>query len=243
MQVGLLMASVLGATAISGEVQRSGLYGWGLTLEAPIVGVITGIGTKSTIGWGYNLGMGVAWEVTPRLTLRAYGASGRTYGGQARVRYVDNVATGEHADPASVQDAEWLQLEAGAGAAWYFREMLRQWAPYVGGDLGISFSGFDFRFDDSLSFLEGGEAAKAGDCSEVGCESTHDGRSLGWLATIRAGMRFELSKWMSSQAEMALSYTRSWDQEISDTIPNRDVRTAREHVVLLRMTFTLRLGL
>ncbi len=225
------------------ELKRSGLYGWGLGLELPMVGLTTGAATKSRVGWGYALGAALSYELTPHWLGRLVVSGGATYGGQARVSYLENVATGERTH--THQAADWLSVETGLGAAYLFRDSKRPWTPYVGGDVLFNFAGYDFKLDESLVSLEEPDQGDVLErCTGEVCRSTiHDGLGFGWAAAVRGGVRLELASWLATQSELALVYTRTGREQISNTVDNRDVRTAGEDVWLIRWTFSVRLGL
>jgi hypothetical protein len=242
---GVIVATALAAAAPSAApvLERSGLNGWGIGLELPMVGVMTGAAQKSRFGWGYTLGGALSWEVTPWVETRLYLSGGQTFGGSARVRYIDNVSTGARKAPA--QPAEWVGAEIGVGGAYLFRDIERQWTPYIGVDLAATFAGYTFTLEDDLASLEGFDRGDAFErCTGEECAiETHDAIAADWLATLRGGVRLELADWLATQVELALSYTRNWNREISNTVGQLDVRTAREHILVIRSTFTVRLGL
>ncbi|MEE8408860.1 MAG: hypothetical protein V3T05_04585, partial [Myxococcota bacterium] len=176
------------------EAMKSGLFGWGLGLEIPTFGVMTGMGKLSRPGWGYWLAGALSWEVTPKHLVRLYGSAGQTYGARAGVRYLDSVNT--QTEARSGQSAEWLGMEAGIGGVYLFRSVDRAWTPFVGGDLGYAFLGYDFTFDDALEEIE---AIDTGDafrqCLDPECRSDqHDGLAFGFVGTLRLGMRLELTR-------------------------------------------------
>jgi hypothetical protein len=226
------------------KLQRSGLFGWGLGLEAPMVGVMTGIAQRSDPGWGYWLGGALSWEANPRFLLRLVGAVGQTYGGKAGVRYIGNVQTSELTR--SGQPAELLAAELGLGGAYLFRSVERAWTPLVGIDLGYAFYGYDFALDDTLEEEIG--AVDVGDafrqCTDAACRSDqHDGMMFGPTVTLRGGVRLELTRWLASQTEIALTYLSLREERISNTVLSRQVTTAPESILMVRMLFTVRMGL
>jgi hypothetical protein len=237
------LALVLVAAPANRTLGRSGLWGWGLGVEAPLVGVLTGVGTKSFAGVGYNLGGALSWEATPRILLRVYGQGGETFGGTARLRYVADVAAARPGR--SDQPAHWLGAELGLGGAYLFREPSRAWAPFVGVDAGLTFAGYDFYFDESVAELESIDVGDAvNQCTGEECRSAiHDALQLGFVAGVRGGVRFELASWLASQVELAVSYVPTGDERVSNTVLNREVRSAPEGVFLVRGTFSVRLGL
>jgi hypothetical protein len=235
----LVLATVAAEPAAS-ELSRTGLYGWGLGLELPAIGVITGVAEKSSVGWGYTLGGGVSWEVTPRTSVRLLVAGGRTYDGQARVNYLENVSSEQRAS--SQQRADWIDLEVALGGVYTWRSGLRSWAPYAGADVAFFFSGYDHYFDESPAQLMGTEGADG--CVVSDCPAqTQSGLEPGVGATVRAGLRLDLASWLATLAELSVSYRRVGDESVVNTLVIRDVRTARESVFLVRATFSMRLGL
>jgi hypothetical protein len=236
------LLAVVVSTTPTPELERSGLWGWGLGLELPMVGVITGAAEKSTVGWGYTLGAGLSWEITPTILTRVFVAGGQTYDGEARVSYIDDVAGEQRAS--SPQAADWVDLEVGAGGAYMWRAAGRRWAPYAGADVTLRVSGYDFYFDETLAQLRTQDLSDTDPCVGTNCEvETNSGLEIGVGATLRGGVRLELADWLATLAELSVSYRRVGDEPIENTLIARDVKTARESIFLLRATFTVRLGL
>lgn len=237
-----LLAVMVSTTPATPELERSGLWGWGLGLELPVVGIVTGVAEKSTVGWGYTLGAGLSWEITPTILTRVFVAGGHTYDGEGRVSYIEDVAGEQRAS--SPQAADWIDLEVGVGGAYMWRGAGRRWAPYAGADVTFRMAGYDFYFDDTLVQLRTQELSNLDPCVGPNCEvETNSGLELGVGATLRGGVRLELADWLATLAELSLSYRRVGDETIDNTLLARDVKTARESVFLVRATFTVRLGL
>jgi hypothetical protein len=237
-----LLVAVVSSAPATPELERSGLWGWGLGLELPAVGIVTGVAEKSTVGWGYTLGGGLSWEITPTVLSRIFVVGGQTYDGEARVSYIADVAGRQRAS--SPQAADWVDLEVGVGGAYLWRAAGRRWAPYAGADVTLCYSGYDFTFDDTLAQLRTQELGVEDPCVGPNCGvETNSGVELGLGATVRGGVRLELADWLATLAELSVSYRRVGDEAIDNTLIARDVKTARESVFLVRATFTVRLGL
>ena len=52
------------------DAPKSGLWGWGLGLDVPMTGILTGNATSSTHGLGYTLGVGLGYEVVRGWVIR-----------------------------------------------------------------------------------------------------------------------------------------------------------------------------
>lgn len=216
------------------RAERSGLFGWGLGIEIPMVGVLGGIGSISSVGAGYTLGAGVSWEATPAITVRVYGTWGQTRRGNAQVSF------GKAGDRiASFQSAEWFDFSLAAGGAYFFRSWHPAFAPYFGADLGITLvHGFEYRFDDSLKDLIADP-----DQSTQFDNGRLFGRSIGLTGGGRIGVRLDLTEWLATLSEVSVTYVRNGNDRINNTLNGPDVRTVAENVFLVRGTFTVRIGL
>ncbi|MBI5508365.1 MAG: hypothetical protein HY903_06400 [Deltaproteobacteria bacterium] len=230
------------APATNGEIGKSGRNGWGLGLEAPLVGVLTGAAKHSRLGWGYTLGGAVAYEVTPAVLIRLTVRGGQTYNGRANVSYVE---TGHSAPSEAALDAEWAMIEAALGGAYLWREVARGVAIYAGGDAGARFGGYNFHFDDRVASLAAVDIGNIlSRCTAASCKSTiHDAIGLGFTGSVRGGVRLDLAPMLMAQPELALTYTRTNADRVSNTVETRDVRGVAEHALLVLVTFTVRLGL
>lgn len=228
------------ASAPAAAGRRSGLYGWGLGLELPMVGVNTGLASHSSVGWGYTLGGALSWEVTPRVVARLFVSGAESFLGESTVSYVEGLE-----ERRAKQPADWVGAEIGLGGAYQWSGLGRSWAPYVGGDVGLAFSGFFFELDDehqSLRAIDIGDAFSR--CIDEACRNiSNDGLSLGFTAGVRGGVRLDLVSWLATTAELGLMYQRLPEERVSNTVAARDVRTLPENVLLARLTFSARLGL
>ncbi len=226
--------------AAAGEPARSGLFGLGLGLEAPVVGVLTGKGERSDLGSGYTLGAALSWEATPAWVVRLAVQGGETYGSRAPVRYREGDAVVQRR-----QNAEWFGAGAQLGVAYQFLDEARQWAPFAGAEVGYHFAGYNFRFNEELrAALEPPAARATFDCRGDACLSDlHDGAALSWNAGLRAGVRYQMLRWLSTIADLSVSYAPLVGERISATLSARDVRAVPERLWLVRGTFAVRVGL
>lgn len=240
--VGLTLACALGAALgvgpetasttlapVGHEPGRSGLLGWGLGLELPMVGIMTGAGADSAPGWGYTLGASLAWEATPAWLVRLTASGAESYGARASVRY--EAVSGATTDRA---DADWSGLGLALGVAHLWREAGRTWTPYAGGDAGITFGGYSYRF-----------AKTDPACADPNtCETdVHSGSTYGWSAALHSGVRLEMLSWLATQAELGLTYSPVLREDVSNTPRMLAVRSIAEGVWLARATFAVRLAL
>lgn len=225
----------------SSTPERSGYWGLGLGLELPNTGLATGVAQKSRVGWGYQLGGAIDWEMTPALLVRGSYSYFSTSRGRASLTYV---AQGERTSVK--QRADWLGAEFDLGVAYQFLTYA-PWIPYVGLDLGIlGFRGYDYHFNDETRALESVDAGCLVNSNSSACnQNQHDGLELRWLssASVRGGVRFNLTKWLASYGELSASYLRLGDERISNTLVARDARAKADHLVLFRALVGLRLGL
>jgi hypothetical protein len=243
--VALLAWLSVAAPDVGAASQRSGLYGWGLGLELPVVGVMSGLAAKSRVGWGYTLGGAVAYELTPCILGRLYLGGGQSYGARAPIRYIPNVQTQPDQRDQKKVDARWNQLEVTLGGAYFFRSPDRAWAPFVGLDGGVRYGGYDFHFEPAVENLEATAVADpASQCVDTACRSkVHEAMGPGLEAAIRGGIRLDLASWLLAEPELQVVYTRAGRDVVSNTVVNRDVRGVREDVWLVRATFCVRVGL
>jgi len=222
---------------------RSGLYGLGLGLEVPMVGIIAGVGEKSRPGAGYNLGVSLTWESTPWLLLRISCAGGRAFGGRASLTYEEG---GRHFTVA--QDVDWLNYQAGAGIAYLWRGSALGIVPYIGLDGAIVYSGYRFLLDGTYSDRLADPTAPG--LRTPACEVEHrcsddiyEALSYGFSAEARLGVRLPILVWLSTQAELAASYTPLASQSLENTLTSLKARSLRDALWLVRATFSVRLAI
>lgn len=222
------------ALASSATPARSGLSGLGLGLEVPLVGIATGVGTRSHLGWGYTLGGALSWEATPHILLRLGGASAQTFGARAPVRYLDSQQT-----VTSRVNADWAAFELFLGGAYLWNEGDRPWTPFAGADVGATFAGFNYALKNDLATLK-----TQGDPSVFDPTPTqiNDSARVGWEARLRGGVRLSLLRWLQTIAELSLTYMPAAAEPVSNTVTSRTVRSAPEHWWIVRATFAVRLG-
>jgi hypothetical protein len=199
-----------------------------------MVGVLTGVASKSRIGAGYTIGAALTYELWPTLMLRTYATWGQTHQAAAAVRYQ---RSGQQLE--TMQTAEWLNFELGLGAAYLFRSFDPVWVPYVGVDVGATLvDGFEYRLDETLKDLI----------------YNHDqwmqfdngrllGKGISFVGGVRTGMRVELSSFLASQLDLWVSYTYNGGERIHNTLGGPKVESAQEHVWLVRTTFSVHIGL
>ena len=216
-------------------VKRSGVLGYGLGLEIPMVGVVTGVGTSSRPGAGYNLGAALSWEFLPTVAARLFVSGGETYAARAKVQYLEP-QTGETVESPR-QAAEWLGLEVGAGVSYLFRRANRGWIPFVGLDGSLSFHGYHYDFDGEVA-----EKLVSVDADSPSAVAMPEDVALGWRASVRSGIRLELMSWLQTSFELSLSYVDLGAETITDTKTARQVQAAPEALVLTRLIFSVWLG-
>lgn len=211
------------------ESNTLGLYHWGVGIELPMVGVMTGRGTSSRPGVGYSIGGAMLWEAVPALALRLYGRWSETRGGSADIAYTE---AGERLS--STQAAEWFMAELGLGATYSFRATHRLWAPFVGADVGLSYpKGYQYRFDSEHEDLQERDFTTA---FEEGALFGVDG---GPVFDLRSGLQWQLTRWLIGTAELSAQYVGLSDASVSNTLNGPDVRATPESVLMVRTTFAL----
>ena len=216
------------------SMMRSGLYGWGVGLEFPIVGIMSGAAGVSQLGVGYTLGGAISWELTPKIMSRLRLSGGATSGGRA---FVSFLRQGQRFF--AEQDAEWLNIEVTLGGAYLFRDPLRPWTPYLGVDVGLNFSGYEYLLDEALRE----DLADPNDLTRRFDDGGHFGLELGWTVVLRGGIQLELVRWLASMLELSVAYTRIANDRISNTLDAPDVRTVSENIWVIRTNFITRFGL
>ncbi|MEZ4270983.1 MAG: hypothetical protein R3C68_05985 [Myxococcota bacterium] len=217
------------------KLTRTGLLGWGLGIELPMVGIVGGLTSsrRGRFGVGYSLGGAISWEALPTLLIRAYVAGVETSGGSAALSFNESNTRSR-----GLPKADWLSIESGLGAAYLFRSVERSWTPYVGGDLGLIFGGYEYHLDDELAQLKNPD-----DPTTRLDDDEHVGLATGYTADIRGGLRLELVEWLSTMLDVGVFYARIPPNGITNTLVAKDVRSVSEHVWMFRTTFSARFGL
>ena len=70
-----------------------------------------------------------------------------------------------------------------------------------------------------------------------------DAIGTGWVASVRGGLRMELTQWLSTLTELQTSYVRLSRESVTNTLPPREVGLVGDDLLLLRVTFSVRIGL
>lgn len=224
---------------IVNQVSKPGYYGWGVGLQVPMVGVMTGVGSVSSPGSGYNLGFALTWEFLPRYEVRLYGSGGQTYGAKASVDYRADGET-QAESQSEEQNAQWLGLDLGLGVAYLFRAPKRSWTPFLGLDGGFSFHGYYYSLtpEMSLKLVQFGDAASRFAYGET------EGIGVSWHASGRGGVRLDFLDWLSSSLELIVTVSPiSDDEPITNTKSQREVTAPGDMLVLTRLVFSIWLGL
>jgi hypothetical protein len=220
------------SSTLRNTTHRSGLYGAGVGLELPMVGIGTGAGTTSVMGVGYQFGGSLLWEFMDRIAIRLQVSGGESFGSRVWLQYQES---GELVR--SEQDASWFGLEGCVGATYLWRGVVPAWVPYVGLDLGPHFHGYIYRFDESLEKIEGVE-------EESGNETrNHNSVNLDFKVNLRAGVRMEMLSWLGSSVELNLGYTRLADAGVTGTLAAREVQAEPEGLWTFRLLYSVYLGL
>lgn len=211
------------------------LSGAGLVVEVPTIGVLTGTASRSSVGAGYAVGGGLAYELDERWNIRAFVRGGETFGGVSVVSAVG--ADGTAQNEAS---AQFFEFATGLGATLAPRGGAGRWRPFLGLDLGIALAGFNYHFAEGEGGLLAGEA-RCLDASACPSVESDTGR---WTPTggLRTGLRFVLADWLSADMELCANYMRFDAVQLSNTIETRNARGPSENVFLFRALFTARIG-
>ena len=227
------------AETVAAQVEKPGYYGWGLGVQFPMVGVVTGFGAMSNPGAGYNLGFALSWEFIPRYELRLYAGGGQTYGAEAALDYRDDGQLEANSRSAN-QKAQWLGLDLGAGFTYLFRDSSRQWTPLVGVDAGFSFHGYYYSLEPELVL----QLVQTGDAASRFAYGETEGIGSSWHLSARGGVRLDFLSWLSSSLELVVTVSPISDSEpITNTKPERDVSAPNDMLVLTRLVFSIGLGL
>lgn len=219
---------------------RTGLFGWGLGLELPVAGVVTGVGSEARPGVGAAWGGAISWEALPEALVRLGVLYRETYTGRGTVTFIDAAQRTE-----ARQDADWIGLELSLGGAYLARDLSRAWTPFVGGELGLAFQGLVYDFDADHQQLRAEDLGSATEqCTDAECKSTiHDALAIAPTFTARGGVRWETLTWLAMQAELGLTYARQADVRVSNTVRALDVRPPSQGVWLVQALVGARFGL
>lgn len=222
----MVSGALMLALAMSAAEDKRGLYGWGLGLEVPLIGVLTGLGDESDAGAGFTFGGAVDYELTPSVTVRGFGQYSETFAGRAEAEF--NFDNSRQRAPF---DAEYFAVAFGLGLTYAFWGE-RRWAPYVGVDGGAVFGGFDYNFGEDEQGLRAVEEG-----------NINDNAQWTWMTAVRGGMQFDLASWLQSSVELSVSYVPLGVESISNTVEIREVTGLEEALLLVRANFIARFGL
>lgn len=220
----LLALTLLGAE----ESPRRGIWGLGVGLEFPALGVPAALGSQGNVGVGYTFGGAISYEYSPALEFRLGGRWIVVQGATPQLRLDDPTAD----RTVERQRAQWFDLEGTLGATYYVGAERSPWSPFVGVDVGIGANGYEF-------FLGEDSLADVADPS-TGPSVAHN---LGFVAGVRAGVRLELAYWLATLVQLRGGYAHLGEQGVSGTVGARDVRNIAETVWTLLATFSVRVGL
>lgn len=240
----LLPASLALSAAPSADVSTPsdlpGLYGWGLGLEVPILGVVSGFGESSNLGVGFTFGGALDYHVSSNASVRLLIHYSETFAGEANAQF--DVAAGGRDNEDF--DAEYFAVQAAIGGRYAFQSE-RSWAPYIGADIGLAFGGFDYNFGEDpqgLRAFDGNSAFES--CEGTECRSgINDSAQTTWTAGLRGGLQFDLAAWLRGSVEISVDYLPFNAEAISNTVDVRDVTSAEEALILIRANYIARFGL
>lgn len=217
-----------------------GLHGWGLGLEVPILGVVSGFGQSSNLGVGFTFGGALDYHVSSNASVRLLIHYSETFAGEANAQF--DVAAGGRDNEDF--DAEYFAVQAAIGGRYAFQSD-RSWAPYIGADIGLAFGGFDYNFGEDPQGLRAFDGTSAFEsCEGTECRSgINDSAQTTWTAGVRGGLQFDLAAWLRSSIEISVDYLPFNAEEISNTVDVRDVTSAEEALILIRASYIARFGL
>ena len=213
---------------------KSGLWGWGLGLDVPMTGILTGNATSSSHGLGYTLGVGLGYEVVRGWVIRLAITGGETSRGEATIQYLDGGIPLTRSF-----EAEWLGVELGLGVQRIFKEFDSLIWPYVGVEAGPVFSGYFYRFDSAAvtTLATNDETTRYG-------ANEYEAVGLGWAGKLSGGIRIELMPGVEWGTEYSLSLTSVSELEpVSNTRQIREVFPIQEWIFQHRLVLGLWLGL
>ena len=216
------------------DAPKSGLWGWGLGLDVPMTGILTGNATSSTHGLGYTLGVGLGYEVVRGWVIRLALTGGETSRGEATIQYLDGGIPLTRSF-----EAEWLGVELGLGVQRIFKEFDPLIWPYVGLEAGPVFSGYFYRFDSAAvtTLATNDETTRYG-------ANEYEAVGLGWAGKLSGGIRIELMPGVEWGTEYSLSLTSVSELEpVSNTRQIREVFPIQEWIFQHRLVLGLWLGL
>ena len=213
---------------------KSGLRGWGLGIDVPMSGILTGNATSSSHGVGYTLGLGLGYEVVRGWVVRLALTGGETSRGEATIQYLDGGIPLTRSF-----EAEWLGVELGIGLQRIFKDFDPLVWPYVGIEAGPVFSGYYYRFDSAAvsTLATNDETTRYG-------ANEYEAVGLGWAGKLSGGIRLELMPGIEWGTEYSLSVTTVSEFEpVSNTRQIREVFPIQEWIFQHRLIIGLWLGL
>lgn len=133
-----------------GAAPGTGLWGSGIGVGVPEVGVFGAWGRHDNLGVGRNFGAAISWQASLRWSLGVHVLSTQTLGGQAPLTYVDLDGSTKTAHV----PAQWQSLSVALDVtySWHFQQS--PWIPYAGVMGGWMYGGYAYRFPDTLQNLE-----------------------------------------------------------------------------------------
>lgn len=234
----LLCAATLARAAVGSEAS----IGWGIGIEMPRLGLMTGVGPRADLGWGYTLGGGLSWSPDAALQVHMRTVGGQSYGGTARLRYVDGAR-----EVSADVPADWLSIEVQSGVTYQWLRADRGWVPFAGVEAGWGYGGFDYHLPADISVaLEPPSEAQSSQqlCTVLRCTTSSNTAVGGFgLASARLGVRLLLTSWLSGDLELVASVAQIHRALVAATVAARAAHSVKQTVVFLRPTFTLHVGL
>ncbi len=212
-------------------VPRAGIWGLGLGLEFPYVGVPASFGSKGNVGIGYTFGGAATWAWRPDVELRLGMRWLVVRGPRPNITLLSRNEREKER-----QRAQWFDLEATAGLTYFVHADRRPWTTFVGADVGIGANGYQFFLGEDSLASDGASRAEVNASPSIA-------DSLGVVAGVRFGVRLELAEWLSSIMQLSAGYARLGAQPVSGAAKARVVRSVPENIWTLMATFAVRLGL
>lgn len=216
------------------SLPKSGFRGWGLGIDVPMTGVLTGNATSSSHGIGYTLGFGLGYEVVRGWVIRLALTGGETSRGEATIQYLDGGIPLTRSF-----EAEWLGVELGLGVQRIFKDFDPLIWPYIGLEAGPVFAGYYYRFDSAAvsTLATNDETTRYG-------ANEYEAVGLGWAGKLSGGLRIELMPGIEWGTEYSLSLTTVSELEpVTNTRQIREVFPIQEWIFQHRLIIGLWLGL
>ena len=222
-----------------GAAPGTGLWGTGIGVGAPEVGIFGAWGRHDNLGLGRNFGAAISWQASLHWSVGVHVLSWQTLGGQAPLTYLDvNGLTKTVSVP-----AQWQSLSVALDVSHSWRFQQSAWLPYAGVVAGWMYGGYAYRFPDTLQNLEQIPqlAQTSAQCTDYVCPApAREATNSYPLAGLRAGVALVLTEWLTASLDAMALGTITRALAVSNTSEARNVKSPAEAVLFGGLTFGAR---